>query len=98
MAPVTHHYQHPEPEIEIPSTRTGSLLLFTRPDCHLCDLAVNLLEAEDIVFSKVNIETDNQLVERYGTRIPVLMSTDSGVELGWPFTAQALEQFMESRA
>lgn len=74
----------------------AELVLFSRPDCHLCDVAAGLIEAERLVFEKKNIETDIELISRYGTRIPVLIRTDTRAELGWPFSAPDLRRFLES--
>ena len=49
--------------------------LLTRPGCHLCDDARNVVAAvceelgED--FDEVDISTDKQLTERYGEQVPV---------------------------
>ena len=69
------------------------LVLFSRPDCHLCDVAAELLEAENLRWKKHDIETDIDLISRYGTRIPVLFRADTGEELGWPFTAHQARRF-----
>ena len=42
----------------------------------------------------VDIADDDQLIERYGTRIPVLRRMDTGAELGWPFDAAQLLTFL----
>ncbi|MAK94144.1 MAG: thioredoxin family protein, partial [Gammaproteobacteria bacterium] len=39
------------------------------------------------------IATDERLVARYGTRIPVVSRDDTLQELGWPFTLDELERF-----
>lgn len=71
-------------------------VLFSRSDCHLCDIAAELLEAENIHWVMKNIETDICLISRYGTRIPVLFRPGTGAELGWPFTAEDLRKFVET--
>ena len=51
--------------------------VLSREDCHLCDdvyrLAVRLQSELYIEVSKVSIDGDKVLVERYGTRIPVVL-------------------------
>jgi hypothetical protein len=43
----------------------------------------------------VDIAFEDELVERYGTRIPVLRDSQSAAELDWPFSAQDLTQFLQ---
>jgi len=47
-----------------------------------------------VVAQDVDIADDGSLLERYGARIPVLRRTDNGAELGWPFDAVAVVQFL----
>jgi len=65
-----------------------SLILYSRPDCGLCDHAEALLAEGGLgsAYTKVNIETDLSLIERYGERIPVLLNERTGQSLSWPFT------------
>jgi glutaredoxin len=49
------------------------VIVYTRPGCHLCDAACEVLEAHGLEPQKVNIDTDPQLVERYGLTIPVVV-------------------------
>lgn len=65
-----------------------SLLLFQRDDCHLCDLALEVLaQARAPEFESVFIDDDEALEQRYGVRVPVLRDEASGTELDWPFGA-----------
>jgi glutaredoxin len=48
------------------------VLVYTRPDCHLCEVACEVLEAYGLRPQKVNIDSDSGLVERYGWVIPVV--------------------------
>jgi hypothetical protein len=70
--------------------------LYTRPDCHLCELADELLRqlAPTLEYDKVNIEGDVALLSQYGLRIPVLQRVDTGAELDWPFDGIALLDFL----
>jgi glutaredoxin len=65
------------------------LTLYGTPGCHLCDQAEALLKqaaaARQLEWRYVDIALDAALVEKYGTRIPVLL-TPQGRELGWPFS------------
>ncbi len=62
--------------------------------CHLCDKAEATLRGIGIEAVYVDIADDDGLIEKYGTRIPVLQRVDSGEELGWPFDAVAVAQFL----
>jgi hypothetical protein len=57
--------------------------LYTKPDCHLCDTAHEVLEGvrEDFDFEieQVDISRDRTLRKRYGVRIPVVAV--DGIEL-----------------
>ena len=71
------------------------LTLYQRDDCHLCDLALGLLaEVRAPEFDSVFIDGDDALEERYGLRVPVLRDEGRGVELGWPFDADGLREFL----
>jgi Glutaredoxin-like domain (DUF836) len=64
------------------------LTLYQRDDCHLCDLALEVLAHARIPdFESVFIDGDAELEARYGERVPVLRAEGSGRELGWPFDA-----------
>jgi hypothetical protein len=71
------------------------LILYQRDDCHLCDLALDVLaRARAPVFASVFIDGDVGLEARYGVRVPVLRNDDSTDELDWPFDAQRLAAFL----
>ena len=71
------------------------LTLFQRDDCHLCDLALDVLAAARAPeFDSVFIDGDDALEARYGERIPVLRDEVRGRELDWPFDAGALRRFL----
>jgi glutaredoxin-like protein DUF836 len=72
------------------------LILFQRDDCHLCDLALEVLaQAHAPDFDSVFIDDDAKLEARYGERVPVLREDASGRELDWPFDAEAVRQFLQ---
>ena len=53
------------------------LVLYGRPDCHLCDEARDLLgglvtEARDVLLEERNIEDDDDLLREFLERIPVI--------------------------
>ena len=69
------------------------LLLFSRADCHLCELASALLDRADIDWRPIDIDEDPELVEKYGLRVPVLRRPDTGLELDYPFDLAAITEF-----
>jgi hypothetical protein len=72
------------------------LKLYTTSHCHLCDEAFSLLLqicSEDQV-SLIEISEDQNLINNYGQRIPVLQRLDTLEELGWPFNSQELVKFL----
>ena len=71
------------------------ITLFQRDDCHLCDLALEVLAGARVPeFDSVFIDGDDALEARYGQRVPVLREETRGIELDWPFDAEALWQFL----
>jgi glutaredoxin len=49
-----------------------TLVLYSRPGCHLCDEARAALERIGHPFDEVDIERDDELHRRYLERIPVV--------------------------
>ena len=49
-----------------------SVYLYSRPGCHLCDRARDVLKAAGIAFEEVDITTDPALEAEYGVLIPVV--------------------------
>jgi hypothetical protein len=71
------------------------LTLFQRDDCHLCDLALEVLAAARTPeFESVFIDDDDVLEARYGIRVPVLRDEARGMELDWPFDAEGVLRFL----
>ena len=78
----------------------SELILYSTPGCHLCELA----EAEvDAVITQgpwrlreVDITDDQELMRRYGVRIPVLFDPTNQRELSWPFDRYGVERFLQS--
>ncbi|KZX67996.1 MULTISPECIES: glutaredoxin family protein [unclassified Alcanivorax] len=71
-----------------------SVVLYTTVGCHLCEQARELVStvAPDITLTLVDVAEDDELLARYGERIPVLMK--EGRELGWPFGLLDVQQFL----
>jgi hypothetical protein len=72
-----------------------ALILYQRDDCHLCDLAIEVLaQARAPEFDSVFIDGDDALEARYGARVPVLRDDARGAELDWPFDARRLRDWL----
>lgn len=71
-------------------------VLYTRPECHLCEVAAALLDARGLSWRARNIETDLDLIRRYGDKIPVLYRRQDGAELFWPFDYEVLRGFVDA--
>lgn len=69
-------------------------ILYGTSCCHLCEEAEAVLREAGVAVQHNDIADDDGLLEKYGTRIPVLRRADSGAELGWPFDAAAVAQFL----
>jgi len=76
-----------------------AIVLLSTEACHLCELAqqvlmqVHQLHPLDVYLQ--DIADDEDLVEQYGTRIPVLLDEESGIDLGWPFDADSVLNWLE---
>jgi hypothetical protein len=71
------------------------LTLYQRDDCHLCDLALEVLaQARVPVLESVFIDGDAALELRYGERVPVLRDEERNVELDWPFDVARLRRWL----
>ena len=73
------------------------VFLYSRPGCHLCDDAAELLERLaqriPIAVSEVNILDDIDLYERYKHSIPVV-ALAGGLTLAAPIRADELERLL----
>jgi glutaredoxin len=74
-------------------TVKDSLVLYSRAECHLCDLALAMLDATGLEWRAVDIDTDPVLTEKYGIHVPVVFRPADGRELFFPFDEQALLNF-----
>lgn len=70
--------------------------LYTTSHCHLCEQAEALLLKfqNQTNYSKIEISDNNQLMDAYGMKIPVLKRLDNHIELAWPFTQNDIEKFL----
>ncbi|OGS97780.1 MAG: glutaredoxin [Gallionellales bacterium RIFCSPLOWO2_02_60_31] len=69
-------------------------ILYGTSCCRLCEEAEAVLREAGVAAEHNDIADDDGLLEKYGIRIPVLRRADSGAELGWPFDAAAVMQFL----
>ena len=77
------------------SVKPLALVLYQRDDCHLCDLALEVLaQARAPEFDSVFIDDDPALEDRYGARVPVLRDLAGDGELDWPFDADRVRRFL----
>jgi hypothetical protein len=75
--------------------RPFRLILYERDGCHLCEEARVLLDEMIGMdrYDRVDIETDDDLVVRYGFRIPVI-SLDGADRLEAPIAARDLRTLL----
>jgi glutaredoxin len=63
-------------------TSRSTVVIYSRPGCHLCDEAKHAIAAADLAdrytLQEINIDTDPALIEKYCYDIPVI--TIDGVE------------------
>jgi hypothetical protein len=72
------------------------LNFYTTSNCHLCEQATELLNSiESIAINFIEIADHDELINLYGTRIPVLQQANNhSVELDWPFNLQQIRTFI----
>jgi hypothetical protein len=75
-------------------------ILYGTLGCHLCELAEAQLSAamaqspQPVDIECIDIADSDELLQRYGTRIPVLRRARDQAELDWPFAAGGLPDFL----
>ncbi|RZA07837.1 MAG: glutaredoxin family protein [Moraxellaceae bacterium] len=76
--------------------------LYSTKGCHLCEEAKVILWPLLLQYSarlkEIDIADDDQMIERYGVRIPVLGAPDTDTELDWPFTSEQVDTFLTKLA
>lgn len=85
----------------MPDLSGTPLILYGTSACHLCEQAEAILQAVlDAGGAQrvdlVDISEDDDLMQRYGWRIPVLRRGDKA-ELDWPFDSGMVQAFLSSR-
>jgi len=73
---------------------TPQIKLYGTNYCHLCDEAKTILQIVAVEFEYIDIADDNDLMARYGIRIPVVQKVGVATELAWPFDRQSLVQWL----
>lgn len=75
-----------------------TLLFYTTLGCHLCDQAKAVFETtlnpDFFTVKTIDIAESDQLIEQYGTRIPVIKRVQNETELNWPFDSNQLIVFL----
>ena len=68
-----------------PANQQPALIVYSREGCHLCQDMIHALQSMQeqgvFEFEVVDIDSDHQLVSRYGERIPVLLAIKDGPEI-----------------
>ncbi|BDX06414.1 glutaredoxin family protein [Planctobacterium marinum] len=75
----------------------NDLILYSGTDCHLCDLAKEMLDQQGVnsqQLTQINVKEQREYYHQYGARIPVLKKVSTGEELGWPFEPEQLQEFI----
>ena len=78
------------------------LTFYTTGGCHLCEDAMLLLQQLLAEYPRqyqieiIDISQSDELIEKYGIQIPVLLRSDLAKDLGWPFDYQMLRDYVVS--
>jgi glutaredoxin len=70
-----------------------AVTLYSKPNCHLCDLAYQLLTDLDLTVSVVDIQSNPVLMEKYHSTIPVVLFSNTAA-LSWPFDIEAIQSLL----
>jgi glutaredoxin-related protein len=74
---------------------THNLILYGTEYCHLCEEAEAILARANLSWHGIEIADEGALLQRYGTRIPVLRRDDNNAELDWPFDDASVQRFIK---
>ena len=78
------------------------IYLYSTLGCHLCEQAKvvlwPLLLKYQFRLAEIDISTSDEMIENYGTRIPVLSVGDNFAELNWPFTPEQVDRYFAELA
>ena len=77
----------------------NKLILYSRPECHLCEAVVErlqpLLAGRSVELEIVDVDSSVSLERRYGLRIPVLVAGEVEIS-GYPFDEARVRLYLES--
>lgn len=90
---LCHDFEQSKKTARIDSMR--QLIMYSQPECHLCDEAEVFLHQAGLAekYTKIDIETDLELLKQYGIHVPVLKREDDR-ELFWPFDLEGIRTFL----
>jgi len=64
-------------------------VLYSTDCCHLCDLAMAIIEPIatelNVIVEVMDIAQSDELFDRYSLTIPVLSDVEANIYLNWPF-------------
>ncbi len=68
---------------------------YTKDGCPLCDEGLAILcTFNGLDIEHIDIEQDEEAFAEYAWRIPVIVRSDNGMELGWPFDDADVESLI----
>ena len=74
-----------------------NIILLGTSGCHLCeDAELILAECDQINIEYIDIAEQEQWQEKYAIRIPVLYHPETEKELGWPFSQEQAQVFIDA--
>lgn len=68
--------------------------LYSKPNCHLCDLAYTMLAELGLETSVIDIQANPKLMEKYHLQIPVVIFNDQ-TQLCWPFDTTVIQSRLD---
>jgi glutaredoxin len=71
-----------------------AVTLYSKPDCHLCDLAYQLLTDLDLAVSVIDVQSNSVFMEKYHLTIPIVVFSNAA-ELSWPFDLEAIQSLLD---
>ena len=74
------------------------LILYSTSGCHLCEQAEWILRNQltDIDLQLQDIVESQDLMAHYGARIPVVKLAGADADLGWPFSAEDVADYLDA--
>lgn len=70
------------------------LTLYSTTACHLCEEAELLLNQAKLEWHTIEIADNDELLDRYSLKIPVLYDSATRKELCWPFSLSDISAFI----